>query len=118
MKNSQKLKKLEVGDSIIFQKGEEPFVVKATNYRYALACNSDGTEYTIVDKKDEVLASTTQLFEEFANFNINENAQKILDMLHTGERELSKKYRDTFAEFDRYAELVGSKVIFGANAEN
>src|SRR6185312_16447375 len=108
MKNSQKLKKLEVGDSIIFQEGEEPFVVKATNYRYALACSSDGTEYTIVDKKDEVLASTTQLFEEFANFNINGNAQKMLSMLHTGERELSKKYRDTFMEFDELGARVGS----------
>lgn len=111
MKNSKKLKKLDVGDSIIFEEGEEAFVVKAANYRYALACTEDGSEYTVVDKKEEVLASTDRLFETYANFNKEENSQKMLEMLHSGERVLSKKYRDAFSEFDIFESALGSKVI-------
>lgn len=102
--------RIKAGDSIVFQKGEEPFVVMEDSYRYALACTEDGTEYTIVDKKEKVLASTTYTFEKYANFNKKENAQKMLEMLHSGERELSRKYRDTFAEFDVFAEKLGSEV--------
>lgn len=111
MKNSKKLKLLQVGDSIIFADGEQPFVVQATNYRYALACTKDGSEYTIVDKKDEIVASTNYLLEKHSNFNRKENTQKMLDMLHSGERELSKKYRDSFSEWDAFQTHLGSEVI-------
>lgn len=111
MKNSKKLKMLQTGDSIIFADGEQPFIVQATNYRYALACTKDGSEYTIVDKKDEIVASTNYLFETHSNFNKKENAQKMLDMLHSGERELSRKYRDSFLEWDRFQVINGSEVL-------
>lgn len=117
MKNSDKLMKVQVGDSVIFAKDEKPFVIKSTNYRYALACTVDGSEYTIIDKKEKVLASTTQLFEEYSDFNKEENAQKMLDMLHSGERELSRKYRDTFSEFDAFGMTLGSKVVLSLHKE-
>lgn len=110
MKNSEKLSKLEVGDNILFKEGEQPFFVKAVDHRYALACTEDGLEYTVVDKKEKFLASTDYIFEEYANFNIKENTEKMLKALHAGEKQLSNKYRDTFDEFDTFKAILGSEV--------
>ena len=103
MKNTKnKLHDLKLGDIIQFPNDEFSYEVRHVGLRYVFACSDCGCVYTIIDKKDEVLASTTMTFEEFANFTIEGNAQKLEMLLTNGERELSRKYRDTFHAFNLY----------------
>jgi len=88
--------------SIIEDSYEEQYFVKHVGERYVFACTEDGCRYTIVDKVDKILASTTMTFEEYANFNKEENAKTLEKLLLSGERELSRKYKDTFEQFDNY----------------
>lgn len=96
------LHSLKVGDSILFPDSEVSYVVRHVGTRYVFAGSDDGCHYTIVDKKEEVLASTTMTFEALGNFCIEGNPQELERLLTTGERELSKRYCDTFKKFNNY----------------
>jgi len=110
LKNKKhKLHNLKVGDAILFPNDEFAYVVRYVGLRYVFAGSDCGCVYTIVDKKEEVLASTTMLFEPLANFTIEGNAQKLEKLLTDGERELSEKYRDTFKNWNLYKGKVLKK---------
>ena len=96
------LNNLNLGDAILFPDDENEYVVRHVGLRYVFAGSDCGCFYTIIDKKDEILASTTMLFEEYANFTIDGNAKELEKLLTIGERELSRKYRDTFKNFNSY----------------
>lgn len=96
------LHQLKIGDIIQFPNDEFDYVVRHVGLRYVFAGSDCGCVYTVIDKKEEVLASTTMLFEELANFTVEGNAQKLEILLTNGERELSKRYRDTFKDFNYY----------------
>lgn len=101
------LEELSIGDTIIFNNdAERAYQVKHIGERFAFACTHDGCKYTIVDKEEKCLASTTMLFEQFGNFNKAGHAQKLEELLLNGERELSRKYRDSFADFTQYKGIV------------
>ncbi|WGT37741.1 hypothetical protein QH639_18145 [Lysinibacillus sp. 1 U-2021] len=100
--NKHKLHDLKLGDIIRFPNDEFDYVVRHVGLRYVFVGSDCGCVYTIIDKKDEVLASTTMTFEEFANFTVEGNAQKLETLLTNGDRELSRKYRDTFKDFNYY----------------
>lgn len=103
MKNKKhKLHQLKIGDIILFPDNEFEYVVNHVGIHYIFASSDCGCVYTVIDKKEEILASTNMTFEEFGNFNIQGNAQKLEVLLTNGERELSKKYRDTFQQFNLY----------------
>lgn len=97
-----KLHQLKLGDKILFPNDETEYVVRHVGLRYVFAGSDCGCYYTIIDKKDEILASTTMTFEEFANFTVEGNPQKLEMLLINGERELSRKYRNTFQAFNLY----------------
>lgn len=101
-KNKHVLHSLKNGDIIRFPNDEFDYIVRHTGLRYVFVGSDCGCVYTVIDKKDEILASTTMLFEEFANFTVVGNPQKLEMMLTNGERELSRKYRDTFQAFNLY----------------
>lgn len=101
-KNKHVLHNLKNGDIIQFPNDEFDYVVRHVGLRYVFAGSDCGCVYTVIDKNDEILASTTMLFEEFANFTVDGNAQKLEMLLTNGERELSRKYRDTFQAFNLY----------------
>jgi len=102
--NKQKhvLHNLKIGDIVRFPNDEFDYVVRHVGLRFVFAGSDCGCVYTVIDKKEEVLASTTMLFEELANFTVEGNAQKLEILLTNGERELSKRYRDTFKDFNYY----------------
>lgn len=96
------LKTIEKGNKFKFSPEEAHiYEVKHVGDRYAFACTADGS-YTVIDKADEILASTTILFEQYGNFNQEGNAEKLEALLNSGERELSRKYRDTFDDFNNF----------------
>ena len=97
-----KLETLALGDVILFPNDEFEYVVKHVGLRYVIAGSDCGCVYTVIDKKDKILASTTMLFEELGNLKVEGNAQKLELALINGERQLSKRYRDTFQEFNLY----------------
>lgn len=97
-----KLEMLELGDKIIFPNDEFEYVVKLVGLRYVIAGSECGCVYTIIDKKEKILASTTMIFEELGNLTVKGNAEKMEKALTSGERELSRKYRDTFEKFSLY----------------
>lgn len=81
---------LKIGDIIRFPNDEFDYVVRHVGLRFVFAGSDCGCVYTVIDKKEEILASTTMLFEELANFTVDGNAQKLEILLTNGERELSK----------------------------
>ena len=99
------LSRLNKGDGILFPDVVELFIVYYVGERYSFACTSGG-EYTVVDTEEGILASTNYTFEEFGNFSVEGNAEALENLLLSGERELSKKYRDTFEAFDNYQGFV------------
>ena len=101
-KKKHALHNLKIGDIIRFPNDEFEYVVRHVGLRYVFAGSDCGCVYTVIDKKEEVLASTTMLFEVLANFTVEGNAQKLEILLTNGERELSKRYRDTFRDFNYY----------------
>lgn len=101
-KKKHVLNQLKIGDIIQFPNDEFAYVVRHVGLRFVFAGSDCGCVYTVIDKKEEVLASTTMLFEELANFTVDGNAQKLEILLTNGERELSKRYRDTFKDFNYY----------------
>lgn len=114
--NKHKLEMLKIGDAIKFPNDDELFIVKHVGLRYVFACTEDGSHYTVVDKVDKILASTAMTFEEFANFYKEGYAETLEKLLTSGERELSRKYRDTFKQFDIYkGEVIKKNNINGGN---
>ncbi len=101
-KKKHVLHQLKIGDTIRFPNDDFAYVVHHVGLRYVFAGSDCGCVYTVIDKKDEILASTTMIFEELANFTVEGNAQKLEKLLTNGERQLSKKYRDTFKDFNYY----------------
>lgn len=101
-KKKHVLHQLKTGDIIRFPNDEFEYVVRHVGLRFVFAGSDCGCVYTVIDKKEEILASTTMLFEVLANFTVEGNAQKLETLLTNGERELSKRYRDTFRDFNHY----------------
>lgn len=96
------LHNLKIGDIIRFPDEDINYKVHYVGLRFTFSCSDCGNHYTVVDKKEEILASTNMTFEEFCDFNLEGNAQKLEVLLTNGERELSRKYRDTFQQFNLY----------------
>lgn len=105
------LKQIKLGDGLKFPDANDIYYVKYVGFRYIFACTEDGCFYTIVDKIDECLASTTMTFEEYANFNIEGNAEKLESLLTSGDRELSQKYRDSFKDWNLYQGKIIKKGV-------
>lgn len=100
------LEELKTGDIIMYSHDERPYVVMHVGERYAFACTETGGMYTVVDKEEKCLASTTKLFEEFGDFRKDGHAQELERLLLSGERELSRKYRDSFEDFTKFKGIV------------
>lgn len=99
---------IQEGDSIRFEKNDpDLFVVQKVTDRYVFAGTEDGCQFTIVDKVEKVLASTNMIIEVYGNFTDKSNVEKVNEMLLSGERELSQKYRTSFKDFDR----LGGEVL-------
>lgn len=114
--SKHKLETLVVGDAIRFPGDSDDYIVKHVGIRYTFACTEDGCHYTVIDKVDKVLASTTMTFETFANFYEEGYAETLEKLLTTGERELSRKYRDTFQQFNIYkGKVIKKNNINGGN---
>lgn len=114
--SKHKLELLEVGDKIVFPNDEEHFIVKKSGFRYVFACTEDGCRYTVIDKKDKILASTEMTFEEYANFNKPGNADMLESLLTENIRQLSRKYRDTFQQFNIYkGKVIKKEKLNGGN---